>query len=96
MTDEVVHSPADQYLWTLLGVVELTYHPALAVALLLAVEAVVSPVPAVLFDPLSITLTGQGLPVTTLLAVVVVVDLASDALGVYASGWTGAWGDEDE
>ncbi len=42
MTDELVHNQTDERLWDLLGLVELTYHPALAVALLLAVDAVVS------------------------------------------------------
>jgi hypothetical protein len=96
MSDELLPSQDDQRLWTLLGAVELTYHPALAAGLLLGVEAVVSPVPAVLFDPLSITVTGRGLPITTLLAVVVLVDLASDVVGVSGTGWTGEWGGGDE
>lgn len=95
MTDEIVRSQDDQRLWNLLGVVELTYHPALAVALLLAAD-VVSPVPAVVFDPLSITVTGRGLPITTLFAAVAVVDLISDAVGVYATDWTGRWEEDDE
>lgn len=88
MTDELVRNQADDLLWGLLGVVELTYHPALAVAGLLAVDAVMSPVPVVKFDPLSIAVTGQGLPITTAFAVVVLVDLASDVVVVYATDWT--------
>jgi len=96
MPDERAHSPDDGRLWTLLGVVELTYHPALAVAVLLAVGAVVSPMPAVRFDPLSLTVTGRGLPVTTVAAAVVLADLTSDVVGVYATGPTAARGDAGE
>lgn len=96
MNDELVSTPDDQRLWNLLGVVELTYHPALAIAALLAVNALVSPVPAVTFDPLSITVSGQGLPITTALAGVVLVDLASDVLAVYATGWAVGSGENDE
>jgi len=94
MNDELVSTPDDHLLWNLLGVVELTYHPALAIAALLAVNALVSPVPAVTFDPVSITVSGQGLPVTTALAGVVLVDLAGDILGVYVTGR--AVGEDDE
>lgn len=96
MTDELLTTSDDRFLWNLLGVVELTYHPALAVAVLLAVNAVVSPVPAVTFDPLAITATDQGLPLTTVFAVVVLVDMVSDVLDVYTTGWTVAVGDGDE
>lgn len=96
MFDELVRTPDDQLLWNLLGVVEITYHPALAVAVLLAVDAVMSPVPAVTFDPLAITVTGQGLPVTRMFAVVALVELASDIAGVYGTSWTVTWGDGDE
>jgi hypothetical protein len=96
MADDSVHNRGDRLLWNLLGVVELTYHPALAVAVLLAVNAVVSPVPVVTFDPLSVAATGRGLPITTALAVVVLVDLAGDVVGVYATGWAVAWRDGDE
>lgn len=75
-------SPAEELLWNLLGVVELTYHPALAVALLLAIQVAVSPVPVVTLDPVSVAVAGKGVPVTTLLVGVAVVDLATDAVGV--------------
>lgn len=96
MDNQIVSSRDDRLLWNLLGLVELTYHPLLAIAALLAVGDVVSPVPAVTFDPLSVTGSGQGLPITTVLAVVVLVDLASDVLGVYATGWTVASSEDDE
>lgn len=85
MTD--VALPAEEFLWNLLGVIELTYHPALAVAFLLGIETVVSSVPVVTLDPVSIAITGGGIPVTTLLAGVVLVDLATDAVGVYTTEW---------
>ena len=75
-------SPAEELLWNLLGVVELTYHPALAVALLLAIQVAVSPVPVVTLDPVSVAVAGKGVSVTTLLVGVAVVDLATDAVGV--------------
>lgn len=96
MTDDVVPNRGDKLLWNLLGIVELTYHPALAIAALVVVNAVVSPVPVVTFDPLSVAATGEGLPITTAFAAVVLVDLAGDAAGVYATGWTAAWRDGDE
>lgn len=96
MTVEVVRNKSDERLWNMLGVIELTYHPALAVAVLLAVNVVVSPVPVVTFDPLSIAASGQGLPITTVFAVVVLVDMASDIASVYATGWAVAQRDDDE
>jgi hypothetical protein len=86
MSNEPARS-AEELLWNLLGVVELTYHPTLAVAFLLAIEAAVSPVPVVTLDPVSVAVTGKGVPVTTLLAGVAVVDLATDAVGVYTTEW---------
>lgn len=96
MIDELIRNSDDQLLWNLFGFVEITYHPALAVAVLLAVNAIVSPVPAVMFDPLSIKVTGQGLPITTMFAVIVLVDLATDIVRVYATGRTMTWEGGDE
>ena len=80
-------SPAEELLWNLLGVVELTYHPALAVAFLLAIQVAVSPVPVVTLDPVSVAVAGKGVSVTTLLVGVAVVDLATDAVGVCTTEW---------
>ncbi|MFB6228352.1 MAG: hypothetical protein ABEH88_07265 [Halobacteriales archaeon] len=96
MTVELVRNRGDELLWNMLGVVELTYHPALAVAVLLVVNVVVSPVPVVRFDPLSIAVSGQGLPITTLFAVVVLVDMASDVAGVWVTDWAVVRRDGDE
>lgn len=86
MTDETAR-PAKGFLWNLLGIVELTYHPALAVALLFAIDMAVSTVPVVTLDPVSVAITAEGIPVTTLLAGVALVDLVSDAVRVYTTEW---------
>ena len=92
MNDETAKS--DEFLYDLLGVVELTYHPAVTVAFLLALDAAVSPVPVITLDPVSVAAAGEGVPVTTLLAGVALVDMCSDAVGVYATAWARGTADE--
>ena len=86
--------PAEEFLWNLLGIVELTYHPALAVAILFAIDMAVSPVPVVTLDPVSVAVTAEGIPVTTLLAGVALVDLGSDAVRVTTTEWVTAGRDQ--
>lgn len=89
MTDDAVF-PDEEFLWDLLGIIELTYHPVLVVALLFGIEAALSSVPVVTLDPVSVAITAEGIPVTTLLAGVALVDLATDAAGVYTTEWVTA------
>lgn len=89
MSDDAFRTRGDDRLWDLLGAIELTYHPLLAVALLAGIEAAVSPVPSLALDPFSVGF-GGGIPVTRFLEGVVLVDLLDDVVGAYAGGWFGA------
>jgi hypothetical protein len=76
----------DRIVYAVLGVVEISYYPAVALAVLLTVEAVVSPIPAVALSPPGITLADRGLAVTALLEVAVVVAFVHDLLALIARG----------
>lgn len=82
--------------WDLLGIVELVFHPALALALLAGVGLLVSPMPAVRFDPVSVTTGGGGVPLTWLLGGVVVVDFVADAAQVVTTEWFLAPSERDD
>jgi hypothetical protein len=81
--------PAEEFLWNLLGVVELTYHPALAVTLLFAIDyLVISIVVVVLAFVLSVN--GTPLPdgragLLALLGLAVVVQVADVGLSKWRS-----------
>lgn len=79
----------DSPVWHLLGGVELTYHPALAIAVLAAVNVFVSPMPALSLQPLAVGVGVDGVSVTRVLEAVVVVDFVGDLVSVYVvAGFT--------
>jgi len=91
MSDDAFRIRGDDRLWDLLGAIELTYHPVLAIALLAGIEAIVSPVPSLVFDPFSIAIGGGGgIPLTRFFAGIVLVDLLDDVMVAHATGWFGA------
>ncbi|MFB6184845.1 MAG: hypothetical protein ABEI96_09850 [Haloarculaceae archaeon] len=90
----------DAPVWQLLGVIELTYHPAVAVAVLAALDAVVSPLPVVALRPFAVSLGGDGVSLVRVLEGVVLVDFLADVVAVYVVGHVRArlptGGDADE
>lgn len=78
---------ADVTTYDLLGGVEVTYHPILALLVVTAVHLLAAPVPGVTLAPVG--LSSEGTPLTLLVAAVVVVDLLSDLLSLSIRGGDG-------